>query len=293
MTKKQKRNLLYVLPLILLVATIVAFLLVGKFPFDKNNVIVNLNNESIIEIPLNQDKVAESEIVNENNNPAPEVNEEIVEEPMEEQEEKVTEAQDEERIAYLTFDDGPQPITEELLNILAEYNAKATFFMLEPQMVKHKEIVERMVEEGHTLALHGVSHDKKQFYASQFSVINEMRQSQQTVKDITNVETVIIRTPFGSSPHMTPSYKDAVKKEGFILWDWNVDSRDWQFRGPEYISHTLLQVEEVVNRGENPVILLHDLISTVDFITVLLDELVEMGFVFKNIDEAMEPIELK
>ena len=196
-------------------------------------------------------------------------------------------------VVYLTFDDGPTKATDQLISILKEYNAVATFFMLEPQVHAFPHVVQRMADEGHALALHGVTHDRKIFYASSRSVVGEMRKSQEAVEQYTNIRTNLIRTPFGSAPFMTPDYKKAVDDEGFLMWDWNVDSRDWAFRGPEYIAHTLQQVDEVMAKGKNPVILLHDFESTVQYITILLDELVERGVEFQPLTEDMTPIHLK
>lgn len=196
-------------------------------------------------------------------------------------------------VVYLTFDDGPTKATDQLITILREYNATATFFMLEPQVHAYPHVVQRMAEEGHALALHGVTHDRKLFYASSKSVVGEMRKTQEAVEQYTNIRTNLIRTPFGSAPYMTPAYKKAVEDEGFIMWDWNVDSRDWAFRGPEYIAHTLQQVDEVMAKGQDPVILLHDFESTVQYITILLDELVKRGVEFQPLKEEMTPIHLK
>ncbi|WP_157842736.1 MULTISPECIES: polysaccharide deacetylase family protein [Bacillus] len=196
-------------------------------------------------------------------------------------------------VVYLTFDDGPTKATDHLITILADYNAIATFFMLEPQVQEFPQVVQRMTEEGHALALHGVTHSRQLFYASSNSVVGEMRKTQDAVEHYTGIRTNLIRTPFGSAPHMTPAYKKAVVEAGFLMWDWNVDSRDWAFRGPEYIAYTLQQVDEVIAKGENPVILLHDFESTVQHITILLDELVKRGVDFQPLTEEMTPIHLK
>lgn len=195
------------------------------------------------------------------------------------------------RIIYLTFDDGPNYATEELLNVLEDYQVKATFFMLEPQIKKKEELLKRMLDAGHSLALHGVTHDINQFYASEQSVVAEMLKAQQAVLDVTGIHTNLIRTPYGSAPKMTNAFKEAIKKEGFILWDWNVDSMDWYYRGPGYIEETLNQINNVEQNDHSPVVLLHDLNTTVEYLPILLETLIEEGYSFKGLSEGMKPVQ--
>ncbi|WP_096186939.1 polysaccharide deacetylase family protein [Evansella halocellulosilytica] len=64
------------------------------------------------------------------------------------------------KTVYLTFDDGPSSASIEILDILDQFDAKATFFMLEPEMRTHPDIVNRTVKDGHAVALHCVTHDR-------------------------------------------------------------------------------------------------------------------------------------
>src|SRR5690606_23582929 len=68
------------------------------------------------------------------------------------------------KTVYLTFDDGPAQATTEILNLLSKYNVKATFFMLEPSMKQYSQIVQRVIQEGHKIRMHGVTHDKNKYY---------------------------------------------------------------------------------------------------------------------------------
>lgn len=71
----------------------------------------------------------------------------------------------EEKICYLTFDDGPNPaITPKVLDILKEENVKATFFVIGKLVDSHPEIVKRAYEEGHYIANHGYSHNNSILY---------------------------------------------------------------------------------------------------------------------------------
>lgn len=194
-----------------------------------------------------------------------------------------------EKVAYLTIDDGPTEVDDDILDLLAEYDAKATFFMLEPPMRNHPDVVKRIVDEGHVPALHGVTHDANKFYRSTQSVLDEMERAQQTLEDITGVKATLIRTPYGSSPNMTDTYKQAVKENGYQLWDWNVDSLDWKLTNGEYVQHAIQQIEKVASKGEAPVILIHSRETTLEHLPKLLDYLVKQGYTLEGLDESMEP----
>jgi len=195
-------------------------------------------------------------------------------------------------IAYLTFDDGPSEYTSGILDILDKYGVKATFFMLEPQMRQHPNVVTRMNEAGHALGLHSVTHDHRKFYASSASVVSEMEQTLHTLQSITGESTPFIRTPYGSKPFMKQEYMDAVNAHHFILWDWNVDSLDWQYRDKRFVDETLRQVKYLQTKKKAPVILMHDLKATEKFLPVLLDQLIKLGYEFQPLNKNMDPVQL-
>ncbi|WP_054949666.1 polysaccharide deacetylase family protein [Numidum massiliense] len=195
------------------------------------------------------------------------------------------------KVAYLTFDDGPTPQSHEILDILKEFDAHATFFMLEPAMKEYPKAVKRMVEEGHAVGMHGVTHDQRAFYASVASVVGEMSAGRETIKKLTGVDTGLIRVPYGSYPHMTPVYKQAVASHGFTMWDWNVDSNDWRFRDGRFLETTIAQVNELEKKGETPVILLHDRAETVPHLRELLSFLKEKGYELEALDATVAPVQ--
>ncbi|WP_133243515.1 polysaccharide deacetylase family protein [Pueribacillus theae] len=193
------------------------------------------------------------------------------------------------KIVYLTFDDGPSDVEEELLDLLGKYHAKATFFMLEPNMKKYPDAIKKMVNEGHAVGMHGVTHDIKKFYKSKSTVLEEMNKGQASLEEISGVRSFLIRTPYGSVPHMTPEYKQAVNEHGYKLWDWNVDSNDWKYRDGRYVENSINQIKKIEQSGGEPIILLHSKSSTLKHLSSLLDYLTENGYVMERIEEDMEP----
>ena len=92
----------------------------------------------------------------------------------------VIEGEVNEKIAYITFDDGPSKYTSKILDILDENNVKGTFFMLNDNMIVFKDKVIRMEKEGHGIGFHGVSHELKELYKTENSAIEEFKTCNRT-----------------------------------------------------------------------------------------------------------------
>ncbi|MFZ4451015.1 polysaccharide deacetylase family protein [Salibacterium aidingense] len=193
------------------------------------------------------------------------------------------------KTVYLTFDDGPTSATTDILDTLHQYNAKATFFMLEPSMRERPEVVDEIVEEGHAVGLHGVTHNISHFYKSEQSALEEMTTAQETLQRITGIQSYLIRTPYGSVPYLTTSYREVLDSRGFKLWDWNIDSSDWSLSNDQYVDKVISQIEKLVNEEVTPVILIHDKQNTADHLPALLTYLSEHGFQTKKIEENTQP----
>nr|MBC9203832.1 polysaccharide deacetylase [Paenibacillus sp. PL91] len=194
-----------------------------------------------------------------------------------------------EKTIYLTFDDGPSSATPDILNTLKLFDAKATFFMLEPKMLESPDIVKRIVEEGHAVALHGVTHNKHRFYLSEQMALDEMNQAQKTLAEITGITSNIIRTPYGSIPYLTDSFRKVLDDNGYKLWDWNVDSSDWSSSNEDFIHSTISQIKSLEKGKVTPIVLMHDRSETAAHLINLLTYLHKGGFVTKTIDADLEP----
>jgi peptidoglycan-N-acetylglucosamine deacetylase len=197
---------------------------------------------------------------------------------------------EDEKTVYITFDDGPNENTEAILKVLNQYGAKASFFMLEPNMKKHSEAVRHMVEEGHSVGLHGVTHDVSEVYQSSESVVGEMLTAQSTLESITGIRSELIRVPYGSVPNMKPEYLKAVKREGFSLWDWNVDSEDWKYHSGEYVQNVMDQLASYSYENQPKVILIHEKPTTLAYLDSLLKKLTDQGYNMKTLTEEMDPV---
>lgn len=193
----------------------------------------------------------------------------------------------EQKIIYLTFDDGPSAYTLNILESLKAYNMKATFFMLEPNMRAYPEELHAIINHGHIPALHGVTHNVAKIYRSEKTVVNEMAVAQATLMKMTGTGTSLIRTPYGSAPYMKPSYKKAVEAAGFQLWDWTVDSEDWKYKNGEYVERVIGQIEKFQYKDRPIVILLHDRKTTAEHLPDLLTYLQTNGYKAEILNEKL------
>lgn len=190
-----------------------------------------------------------------------------------------------EKVVYLTFDDGPSKQTDQILQILSDFEAQATFFYLVPNMLDFPDKVKE-VAANHAIGHHGVSHNKEVIYRSASSVVGEMTKGKDYLYELTGISSNLIRAPFGSSPYMKPEYKQAVKDAGFILWDWTIDSRDWEYRDGRYINEVTTQYEKLSN-DKPVVILLHEHIETVEHLPTLLNYFKDKGYEFRSLNESI------
>ncbi|WP_416147261.1 polysaccharide deacetylase family protein [Salipaludibacillus sp. HK11] len=190
-------------------------------------------------------------------------------------------------VVYLTFDDGPGDHTTDILSILENYNEQATFFVLEPYVRNHPKIAQQIIDQGHTLGSHGVTHSREKFYASSDNAVSEMIAAQKAIQEITGFYSEFIRVPYGTVPHLTPSTKKALTNKGLKIWDWNVDSRDWLHKSsPEQIVENVMNglVENERNNIAS-VVLFHDVLpQAVDALPEILDYLQEKNYELRVID---------
>ncbi len=139
------------------------------------------------------------------------------------------------KVVYLTFDDGPSENTTKILDILKENDVKATFFIISPYTPSHNDIVKRIYEEGHAIGNHTADHEFNKIYTSEDAFIKSFNKQQEFIKSLTGYDCKIFRFPGGSKNTLVRNArgKDFTKniiikleQEGFHCYDWNVDSGD-------------------------------------------------------------------
>lgn len=138
----------------------------------------------------------------------------------------VVDAAPEEKVIYLTFDDGPSVLTNDILDILDKHQVKATFFLIGNQIKGHEDVVRRIHEEGHGIGLHTYTHIYKKIYSSQDSFISEMLKTQSIISSITGESPNILRFPFGSYKKLSESFLSNLHNYNFKVYDWNLFMSD-------------------------------------------------------------------
>ena len=180
---------------------------------------------------------------------------------------------------YLTFDDGPSSNTAEILDILAEYDVKATFFVTGDTKNEERELYCRIVEEGHSIGVHSYSHRYSEIYASEEAFFEDFYMMSDYVYDVTGVRPTICRLPGGSS-NTVSSIKMAdvvneLEEQGVTCYDWNISGGDAEGHNLS-ANQIAYNVISGVDRFQTSMVLLHDGKDkgvTTEALRVILEEL--------------------
>ncbi len=134
------------------------------------------------------------------------------------------------RYVYLTFDDGPSTYTDDILDILAEYDVKASFFVCGKPDAKYTDLYKRIVSEGHTLGMHSYSHKYSEIYSSLESFKADLDKLRIFLYETTGVWAKFYRFPGGSSNTVTQvpveELVDYLDSSEVTFFDWNVSAGD-------------------------------------------------------------------
>lgn len=197
----------------------------------------------------------------------------------------------------LTFDDGPSDNTDQILDILADYGVKATFFVNEKE--GYDDQYARIVDEGHTIAMHSATHVYRDVYASLDAFASDLFEIQDFIYEKTGVTTTYYRFPGGSSNKVSATpMEDLIYYldiKGITFYDWNVASMD---AVPGGISTTdiVSNVLGPIYAGEQSeyVILMHDAAdkdTTVEALPIIIESLADMeNVVIVPISENTTPV---
>ena len=181
------------------------------------------------------------------------------------------------KVIYLTFDDGPGPYTEILLDVLKKNDVQATFFVVNS---KYNHLLQRMSEEGHAIGAHSFSHVYSDIYSSKENYYQDLNNIQGVIKEYTGSETKLIRFPGGSSNTVSKKYTPKIMTElsqelteqGYVYFDWNVDSGDASFSktAEDVFNNTIY----AISQKKQAVVLQHD---TKLFSIQAVDDIIKWG----------------
>ena len=151
----------------------------------------------------------------------------------------------------MTFDDGPHPIyTPKVLELLKKHRAKASFFLIGENLKKHPYLVERILDEGHSIGNHSFTHSKTIDFKGKARWLKEIEETDLEIQKITGKKPKFFRPPYGVT---TPHLADALEKTGHLTIGWNQRTYDTILRNPKKI---LSKLRKNLKAGD--IVLLHD-----------------------------------
>lgn len=183
----------------------------------------------------------------------------------------------------LTFDDGPwPPHTQEVLEVLQRYEAKATFFWLGVNVQKYPDLAKEVVSQGHEVGNHTFSH--RTALSDDAVAQQEIAGSNQLIKEVTGATPVLFRPPGGRKNN---GLNDWAKQNGYTVVMWSVQPNDWKPGAtPDQIAQSVLE-----QAAPGRVVLLHDgggdRSATVQALPKILEGLQSQGYRFVTVSELM------
>lgn len=171
-------------------------------------------------------------------------------------------------VVALTFDDGPHGVhTNSILNTLAQYGVKATFFTLGSQVAAYPSVVRRAYAEGHEIGSHSYSHPNLNT-CSASTVQSEISRTVSALQNAIGAGPTLFRPPYGNHNATVRS------KVGVPVILWNVDTLDWKSRNAQKVAEHVLS-----HASDGDIILMHDIYgSTAEAVSIFVPELLRRGF---------------
>ena len=183
------------------------------------------------------------------------------------------------KMVALTFDDGPSVHTDRLLDLFSQYGGKGTFFVVGNRIDNRSDTILRMQKEGHQIANHSWDHRQLTSLDSQ-GIKDQIMMTRAKIYDITGVDTVIVRPPYGSCDDFV---KSTGKELGVSFVNWSIDTLDWKTRDADSVYNEIMQ-----NVKDGSIILCHDLYeSTVEAMERAIPELIENGYELVTVSELL------
>lgn len=180
------------------------------------------------------------------------------------------------KMIALTFDDGPGPYTDELIDGLEKLNAKASFFLVGEKIKSYPDTVAKIAGNGHLIGNHTYSHIKLTALSPD-EIKKEIDKTNEEIKAITGEAPQFFRPPFGRYNSDTLNYVDMISVR------WSKDTIDWKYEDEEKLYRYLIK-----NAGDGEIFLMHDVEkTTVKGVLRAIETLQKQGYKFVRADELL------
>ena len=179
------------------------------------------------------------------------------------------------KVIALTFDDGPGPYTAQLLDILDQHGAKATFFLIGSKVSAQADVLRRMHARGHQLGNHSWSHPELPKLPID-QVAGEIDRTNDAIKQATGIKPTVMRPPYGA---VNGVVLEQLRLRGMSSILWSVDTRDWADRNSDIVCS-----RAVAGAHPGAIILMHDIHQTsVNAVPCILSSLKQQGYSFVTV----------
>ncbi|MFJ8090561.1 polysaccharide deacetylase family protein [Lysinibacillus sp. NPDC095746] len=186
------------------------------------------------------------------------------------------------KVVALTFDDGPTDNTNQILSLLKEHNAKATFFLIGAEIEKFPEEARKIAEEGHQIGNHTYSHNRMIFKTPSYYK-EEIEKTDQLIQNAGYKGEIDVRPPNGKKLIGLPYYLNKHKRETIT---WNLEPDTFYTT----VSDKVKYVTENIEPGS--IILLHPMYDktgqALQTIEGILQELSKKGYTFITVNELQD-----
>ncbi|MFJ1702724.1 bifunctional polysaccharide deacetylase/glycosyltransferase family 2 protein [Kitasatospora sp. NPDC088346] len=191
----------------------------------------------------------------------------------------------------LTFDDGPdEQWTPQILDVLAQYHAKATFFVTGSMVTRHPDLIRRIIADGHEIGLHSFTHPDFTLQSDR-RITWEMAQTQLALAGVAGVHSALFRPPYSSDASALDDLTWPVLKKladrGYVTAFIDEDTEDWQRPGVDAIVAAAMPKKA----GEGHIVLMHDAggdrAQTVAALKVVMPRLQAEGYRFSTVSESI------
>lgn len=185
---------------------------------------------------------------------------------------------EEKRIA-LTFDDGPGPYTQELLDILAQYETCVTFFVVGERVQYRQQVLQNMIAQGCEIAGHSWKHDNLTTLNSDV-VRQDLQDTNTAIFNATGVRPRLYRAPGGS-------YDDKVREVsgelGMAIIQWSIDPQDWKYRNADTVYNSVMTYAT-----DGAIVVMHDIhATTIEAMHRVIPDLIAAGFKIVTVSEIL------
>ncbi|MBT2293414.1 polysaccharide deacetylase [Paenibacillus albidus] len=198
------------------------------------------------------------------------------------------------KTVYLTFDDGPSPITAKVLGILQQEKVKATFFVLGEQAETHPELINAIWEQGHTIGNHTYNHNYQELYSGFPAFWSQIKQTEEIIRSITGIRPQLIRAPGGTFGHFDHTYFNLLEQAGYRVMDWTADSGDSKRRGVP--AADIVRESTADLQASKVVLLLHDgdgHEASAEALPRIIAKYKAAGYVFGQLNDHVEPVQFR